>query len=70
MESRLRVLLVLAELPLPEVNRDVVENGQKRRRRLMEDAGWMVVEVTADDIYRYPDELISRLRRLVASRTR
>jgi hypothetical protein len=103
MESRVRVLMVLAGLPAPEVNRDVVENGQwlarpdlsyprlriaieyegdhhrtdrrqwrsdKRRRRLLEDAGWVVVEVTADDVYRYPDELISRLRRLVASRTR
>jgi hypothetical protein len=29
----------------------------------------VVVEVTADDVYRYPDELISRVRRLVASRT-
>ena len=102
MESHLRVLIVLAGLPVPEVNKDVVENGlwlarpdlsyprrriaieyegdhhrtdrrqwrsDKRRRRLLEDAGWMVVEVTADDVYRYPDELISRLRRLVAGRT-
>jgi hypothetical protein len=30
----------------------------------------VVVEVTADDVYRYPDELLSRLRRLVAGRTR
>jgi hypothetical protein len=29
----------------------------------------VVVEVTADDVYRYPDELTSRVRRLVASRT-
>lgn len=28
----------------------------------------MVVEVTADDVYRYPDELISRIRRLLADR--
>jgi very-short-patch-repair endonuclease len=102
MESRLRVLMVLAGLPVPQVNRDVVENGQwlarpdlsyprlriaieyegdhhrtdrrqwrsdKRRRRLLEGAGWVVVEVTVDDVYRYPDELISRVRRLVASRT-
>jgi hypothetical protein len=101
MESHVRVLMVPAGLPAPEVNRDVVENGQwlarpdlsyprlriaieyegdqhrtdrrqwrsdKRRRRLLEDAGWVVVEVTADDVYRYPDELISRLRRLLADR--
>jgi very-short-patch-repair endonuclease len=101
METRLRVLMVLAGLPMPAVNRDVVVDGQwlarpdlsypdlriaieyegdhhrtdrrqwrsdKRRRRLLEDAGWMVIEVTADDVFRRPDELLQRIRRACARR--
>jgi very-short-patch-repair endonuclease len=95
MESRVRVLLVLGGLPHPDVNRDVVVDGEwiarpdlsypaarlaieyegdhhrtdrrqwrsdKRRRRLLEDAGWLVIEVTADDVFRHADELIARVR--------
>ncbi len=40
------------------------------RRRLLEDAGWALVVVTADDVLRHPDELVARLRRLVAVRSR
>ena len=101
MESRLRVLMILGGLPAPEVNRDVVVDGQwlarpdlcypdlriaieyegdhhrtdrrqwrsdKRRRRLLEDAGWMVIEVTADDVFGHPDELLERISRACARR--
>jgi very-short-patch-repair endonuclease len=102
MESRLRVVLVLAGLPKPEVNRDVVTDGEwlarpdlsypelkiaieyegdhhrtdrrqwqrdKARRRLLEDAGWLVIEVTADDVYRRPDLLVARIRSAITHRT-
>lgn len=39
------------------------------RRRLLEDAGWTLVVVTADDVLRQPGRLVERLRRLVAART-
>ncbi len=38
------------------------------RRRLLEDAGWSLVVVTADDVLRHPDALVERLRRLVVAR--
>jgi hypothetical protein len=40
------------------------------RRRLLEDAGWALVVVTADDVLRHPDLLVARLRRLVEQRSR
>lgn len=39
------------------------------RRRLLEDAGWALVVVTADDVLRHPTQLVERLRRLVAQRS-
>lgn len=38
------------------------------RRRLLEDAGWLLVVVTADDVLRHPDQLVDRLRRLIVQR--
>jgi hypothetical protein len=101
MESRLRVLMVLAGLPAPSVNRDVVEDGEwlacpdlsypelkiaieyegdhhrsdrrqwrhdKARRRLLEDHGWLVIEVTADDVYLRPDLLVARIKAAIMRR--
>lgn len=38
------------------------------RRERLEDAGWVVIRVTGDDLYRYPDRLAARIRRRLASR--
>ena len=42
----------------------------KTRRRLLEDAGWLVIEVIADDIYRTPAATVARIRAAIASRCR
>ena len=39
------------------------------RRRVLEDAGWLLVVVTADDVLRRPHEIVARIRAAVASRT-
>lgn len=39
------------------------------RRRVLEDAGWLVIVVTADDVLRRPEQLVERVRRAIASRT-
>jgi very-short-patch-repair endonuclease len=38
------------------------------RRELMEDAGWRVVRVTAEDLFDHPEALIARIRSILASR--
>ncbi|MGN6299481.1 MAG: DUF559 domain-containing protein [Angustibacter sp.] len=101
METRLRLLLVRAGLPIPYVNRDVVEDGawlarpdlsypaqriaieyegdqhrsdrrqwksDKTRRRLLEDVGWLVIEVIDDDVYRTPELTVARVRAALAAR--
>ena len=101
METRLRLLLVLAGLPCPVVNRDVVAHGawiarpdlsypelkiaieydgdhhrvSRRqwqgdigRRRVLEDEGWVVLVLTADDVLKYGRETVRRVRGLLAQR--
>jgi hypothetical protein len=91
METRLRLLLVLAGLPEPEVNEPITDmngwlatpdlsypslrialeydgdhhrtdrrqwSGDKRRRRLVRDLDWEVLECTADDVVRRPQEIL------------
>ena len=103
METLLRLLLVRAGLPLPQVNRDVVADGvwlarpdlsypeqriaieyegdhhrtdrrqwkrDKTRRRLLEDHGWLVIEVIDDDVYRTPELTVARVRAALAARSR
>jgi hypothetical protein len=41
-----------------------------RRRERLEEAGWRVVRVTADDIFGRPAEFLARVRRLIAQRFR
>ena len=41
----------------------------KARRRLLEDHGWLVIEVTADDVYLRPDLLVARLKAAIARRS-
>lgn len=38
------------------------------RRRSLEDAGWLLIVVTADDVLRHPEALVERVRRAVVSR--
>ena len=38
------------------------------RRRVLEDAGWLLVVVTADDVLRRPRETVELIRRAIASR--
>jgi hypothetical protein len=101
METRLRLLLVLAGLPRPVAGRDVVHLGawiarpdlsypelriaieydgdhhrvgrqQWRndiaRRRLLEEAGWLVLVFTADDVMLRPDETVRQVRAALRSR--
>ena len=39
------------------------------RRRVLEDAGWLLVVVTADDVLRRPHQIVARIRSAIASRT-
>lgn len=39
------------------------------RRRVLEDAGWLLVVVTADDVTRRPHEIVERVRRAIAGRS-
>ena len=39
------------------------------RRQRLEDAGWVVVTATADDVLRDPGRLVGRVRRLLSART-
>jgi hypothetical protein len=99
-ETLLRLLLVDAGLPEPEINYRIYdEHGQFltesdlvypeekvvieyegdhhrtdihqwrkdiARRESLEDAGWRVIRVSADDLDRYPDRLIARIRKAMA----
>ena len=40
------------------------------RRRGLEDAGWLLVIVTADDVLRRPHEIVARIGRAIASRVK
>lgn len=96
MESRLRMLLVLAGLPEPEVNLEILDDygnvvrkydlcysGLKliieydgrqhaeqttqwkrdlKRREALDRAGWRIVIVTSEGIYKSPGETIQRVR--------
>ena len=101
METRLRLLLVLAGLPRPVAGRDVVLHGgwiarpdlsypdlriaieydgdhhrvnrqQWRndigRRRALEEAGWLVLVFTADDVLQRPQETVRQVRAALRSR--
>lgn len=101
METRLRLLLVLAGLPCPVINQDVVAHGawiarpdlsypelkiaieydgdhhrvSRRqwqsdigRRRMLEDEGWIVLVVTADDVLKHGHETVRRVRSLLSQR--
>jgi hypothetical protein len=103
METRLRLLLVLAGLPRPAAGRDVTLTGawiarpdlsypelriaieydgdhhrvdrqqwqnDIHRRRLLEEAGWLVLVFTADDVLRRPDETVRQVRSALQSRGR
>ena len=39
------------------------------RRRLLEDAGWLLIVLTADDVLRHPELTVDRVRRAIAART-
>jgi hypothetical protein len=100
MESVLRVALVRAGLPEPEINARVYDDRGRflgegdlvyrqarlvieyegdvhrldedtfrsdiRRRERFEDAGWSVLRVTVDDLFRHRAELLERVRRRLA----
>ena len=38
------------------------------RRQLLEDAGWLIITATADDVIRYPDRVIARIRTAINNR--
>jgi very-short-patch-repair endonuclease len=38
------------------------------RRRLLEDAGWLLIVVTAADVLRHPEAIVERVRRAIAAR--
>ena len=38
------------------------------RRRVLEDAGWLLIVVTADDVQRRPHEIVDRVGRAIANR--
>jgi hypothetical protein len=42
----------------------------KTRRRLLEDFGWLVIEVIADDVLRTPEITVARIRRTIEQRSR
>ncbi len=44
--------------------------SDKTRRRLLEDHGWLVIEVIDDDVYRTPELTVARVRRSLAPRSR
>ncbi len=39
------------------------------RRRALEDAGWLLIVLTADDVLRHPELTVDRVRRAVETRT-
>ncbi len=39
------------------------------RRRLLEDAGWLLIVLTADDVLRHPELMVDRVRRAIAARS-
>jgi very-short-patch-repair endonuclease len=44
--------------------------SDRARRQLLEDAGWVVLELTADDVLRRPEATVERVRRVVCARAR
>jgi very-short-patch-repair endonuclease len=42
--------------------------SDRARRQLLEDAGWIVLEFTADDVLRRPEQTVERIRRAIAGR--
>lgn len=54
-----------------DVHRTDVATWRKdvERRQRLQDLGWLVIEVTADDVLRSPDRLIARVRAAVAHRS-
>ena len=102
MESRLRLLMVLAGLPEPEVNRPLVDRQGRERRRVdlsypgiklaveydgrhhierksqwtqdldrreeLEEEGWRILVVTAEGIYKHPEETLRRVWKSLRSR--
>jgi very-short-patch-repair endonuclease len=42
--------------------------SDRARRQLLEDAGWIVLEFTADDVLRRPEATVERVRRAIAAR--
>jgi hypothetical protein len=99
-ETHLRLLLVFAGLPEPEINKAVIDGAgpiawpdlsypaarmaieydgghhrtskrqwsmDKVRGRLVRDLGWTLLEVTARELYRHPDEILSWVRRHLAA---
>jgi hypothetical protein len=44
--------------------------SDKTRRRLLEDHGWLVIEVIDDDVYKTPVLTVARVRAALASRSR
>jgi hypothetical protein len=38
------------------------------RRQLLEDAGWLIITATADDVIRHPERLIARIRAALRKR--
>ncbi len=64
MESRLRLLIVLAGLPEPEVGRTVYDADGGwliRRRENLERVGWLVRVITAADVLRAPETVVARI---------
>lgn len=80
MESRVRMLIVLAGLPEAEVKLIVEYDGRHhierveqwesdlKRREAIEDDGWRIIVLVANDIYATPAATIDKLHRLLASR--
>jgi very-short-patch-repair endonuclease len=44
--------------------------SDRARRQLLEDAGWVVLEFTADDVLRRPEATVERVRRALCARAR
>jgi hypothetical protein len=43
--------------------------SDKARRRLLEDHGWLVIEVIDDDVYKTPELTVARVRRALTARS-
>ncbi|WP_142038279.1 DUF559 domain-containing protein [Promicromonospora kroppenstedtii] len=72
--------LALPDLSYPELKIAVEYDGDHHRtdpatwrrdverRQLLEGAGWLIITATADDVIRYPDRLIRRIRAAIRAR--